>query len=309
MKFVGINTEDFTTADHTKLDGIEANATADQTASDIRSLLGTGNNNLVPAAGSSGQFLKHDGTFGTPSYTTNTDTQLSNAEVRSAVEAASDSNVFTDSDHSKLNAIEASADVTDATNVAAAGALMDSDLLDEDNMSTNSATKPASQQSIKAYADRPTKAIKIYHANWKDNAGTTEHFIPLAGVPDEHTTGIKEQTAVIMPAAGNVKEIILRMHWTSTITTSDDITWRIYKRPSNKKMNSQTLVGSFTMTNPTQGATDSNNTRTSGEITHAFSEYDALMISMQWASTGPTNSADRIYVTVVTEMDYNSLGY
>ena len=54
----------------------------------------------------------------------------SNAEIRAAVEAASDSNVFTDADHSKLNAIEASADVTDATNVAAAGALMDSEVTD-----------------------------------------------------------------------------------------------------------------------------------------------------------------------------------
>ena len=50
------------------------------------------------------------------------------AEIRAAVEAATDSNVFTDADHSKLNAIEASADVTDATNVTAAGALMDSEL-------------------------------------------------------------------------------------------------------------------------------------------------------------------------------------
>ena len=51
----------------------------------------------------------------------------SNAEIRAAVEAATDSNVFTDADHSKLNGIEASADVTDATNVTAAGALMDSE--------------------------------------------------------------------------------------------------------------------------------------------------------------------------------------
>ena len=50
------------------------------------------------------------------------------ANIATAVEAASDSNTFTDADHSKLNAIEASADVTDATNVTAAGALMDSEL-------------------------------------------------------------------------------------------------------------------------------------------------------------------------------------
>ncbi len=59
-----------------------------------------------------------------------TNTQLSNAQVRSAVEAASDSNVFTDADHTKLNGIEASADVTDTSNVTAAGALMDSELAD-----------------------------------------------------------------------------------------------------------------------------------------------------------------------------------
>ena len=68
--------------DGTKLDGIEASATADQT----------------------------------------------NAEIRTAVEAATDSNVFTDADHTKLNAIEASADVTDTANVTAAGALMDSEV-------------------------------------------------------------------------------------------------------------------------------------------------------------------------------------
>ena len=67
--------------DGTKLDGIEASATADQTA----------------------------------------------AEIRTLVESASDSNVFTDADHTKLNGIETSADVTDATNVAAAGAVMDGD--------------------------------------------------------------------------------------------------------------------------------------------------------------------------------------
>ena len=42
------------------------------------------------------------------------------AEIRAAVEAATDSNVFTDADHTKLNAIEAAADVTDTANVVAA---------------------------------------------------------------------------------------------------------------------------------------------------------------------------------------------
>ena len=36
--------------------------------------------------------------------------------------------MFTDADHTKLNGIEASADVTDTANVTAAGALMDSEV-------------------------------------------------------------------------------------------------------------------------------------------------------------------------------------
>jgi len=50
------------------------------------------------------------------------------SEIKTLVGNASDSNVFTDADHSKLDGIEASADVTDATNVTSAGALMDSEL-------------------------------------------------------------------------------------------------------------------------------------------------------------------------------------
>ena len=52
----------------------------------------------------------------------------SDSEIKTAYENNSDTNAFTDALLSKLNAIEASADVTDATNVTAAGALMDSEV-------------------------------------------------------------------------------------------------------------------------------------------------------------------------------------
>ncbi len=79
-------------ADGTKLDGIESNATADQTA----------------------------------------------AEIRTLVESASDSNVFTDADHSKLNGIEASATADQTASeiltliktVDGAGSGLDADTLD-----------------------------------------------------------------------------------------------------------------------------------------------------------------------------------
>jgi len=100
------------------------------------------------------------------------------AEIRAAVEAATDSNVFTDADHSKLNAIEATADVTDATNVAAAGAVMESDsttaamsfVIDEDNMASDSATKVPTQQSVKAYTDSRETAITTAYQSYADTA-------------------------------------------------------------------------------------------------------------------------------------------
>lgn len=72
----------FVDGDKTKLDGIEAGATADQTG----------------------------------------------AEIKVAYEGEANTNAFTDALLSKLNSIEANADVTDTANVTAAGALMDSEV-------------------------------------------------------------------------------------------------------------------------------------------------------------------------------------
>jgi len=74
---------------------------------------------------------------------------------------------FVDGDKTKLDGIEALADVTDATNVDAAGATMNTDtdlssnsyFLDQDDMSSDDATKVASQQSIKAYAQPKTLEV------------------------------------------------------------------------------------------------------------------------------------------------------
>jgi len=68
---------------------------------------------------SSSTFLRGDNSWVTPTDT-NTTYSVQDGEL-------SEIN-FTSADHTKLNAIEASADVTDATNVTAAGALMDSEL-------------------------------------------------------------------------------------------------------------------------------------------------------------------------------------
>mgnify|MGYP003670788698 CR=1 FL=1 len=114
-----LSQNNFTDADHTKLNGIETSATADQTNAEIRAAL--------EAATDANVFTDAENTKLAGIEASATADQT-NAEIRTAVEAASDSNVFTDADHTKLNGIEASADVTDTANVTSAGALMDSEV-------------------------------------------------------------------------------------------------------------------------------------------------------------------------------------
>ena len=90
----------FTDADHTKLNGIEAAATADQTAAEIRT--------LVESASDSNVFTDADHTKLNGIEASATADQTA-AEIRTLVESATDSNVFTDADHTKLDGIETGA--------------------------------------------------------------------------------------------------------------------------------------------------------------------------------------------------------
>ena len=162
---------------HDKLDGIEAGAKADQSAGDIRTLLGTGNGNLVPAAGGSGTFLKGDGTFGTPSYTTNTNTQLTNAQVKAAVEAATDSNTFTDADHSKLNGIEASA-TADQTN-AEITAAVEASALDMGSNNITTTGKVLYSNMYSTEGDLPSAST--YHGMFAHVHGTGAGYFAHGG--------------------------------------------------------------------------------------------------------------------------------
>ena len=106
--------------------------------------------------------------------TTYVDTQVATKDALSELSGTSDditegsTNLFlTSAEQTKLSGIEASADVTDATNVDAAGAVMNTDtttasmsfVVDEDTMTSNSATKVPTQQSVKAYVDAEVAGV------------------------------------------------------------------------------------------------------------------------------------------------------
>ena len=186
-------------------------------------------------------------------------------------------------------------------------------------LAPNTATTQATQAAITTCANLATVGtvttgswratqVQIISANFKDNQGTTETFLPLSAQPEEKTGFANEQTLLLMPTGGNVKEIIVRANYNTY--TSENIVFKVYTRAANKKINAKTQIGSdITIAAPTQNTTDSNNTRSTGEITHAYVAGDVLGISMTHQSTGPTNANDRTYVTIVLENDLSDLGY
>ncbi len=82
----------------------------------MTSNLNMGSNNIVTVGDVDGRDVSVDGAK-LDTIETNATIDQTDAEIRAAVEAATNSNVFTDADHNKLNGIEASADVTDEANV------------------------------------------------------------------------------------------------------------------------------------------------------------------------------------------------
>jgi len=98
----GLSTNNFTDADHNKLDGIEASADVTD-ATNVTAAGAVMDSEVTDLAGIKG-------------------VTISTLQVKPSEGA------FADGDKTKLDAIEAAADVTDATNVTAAGAFMDSEL-------------------------------------------------------------------------------------------------------------------------------------------------------------------------------------
>ena len=176
----------FTDADHSKLDGIEAGATADQTNADIRA--------AVEAATDSNVFTDADHTK-LNSVETGATADQTNAEIRAAVEAATDSNVFTDADHTKLNGIEAgaTADQTNAEIRAAVEAATDSNVFTDADHSKLNAIEAG------ATADQSDAEIKTAYENNSDTNAFTDaektklgNLGSLNALSDVNTSGVSD---------------------------------------------------------------------------------------------------------------------
>ena len=199
----GLTTNDFTNADHSKLNGIEASATADQTDAEIRA--------AVEAATDSNVFTDADHTKLNGIEASATADQT-NAEIRTAVEAASDSNVFTDADHTKLNGIAASANnyvhpnhSGDVVSSADGAMTIQTDAVDIAMLSaTGTASSSTFLRGDNAWAT-PTASVDIDALDALGGAGlhqTADHFIFSDGGTEKKITFSNLQDAVFADVSG-----------------------------------------------------------------------------------------------------------
>jgi hypothetical protein len=159
---------------------------------------------------------------------------------------------FANGDKTKLDGIEESADVTDATNVNAAGATMNTDtdvsgnswVLDQDDLSGYDATKVPTQQSVKAYVDALTKT-GVYRTIWVDAGAmvaretdgaeaATEEYATNDIMSDHFlfdgaTTNEGVQFRVAMPDEWDRSTIKAKFFWDAATgaSASDGVVWQI----------------------------------------------------------------------------------
>ena len=172
--------------DGTKLDGIEAGATADQTAAEIRTLVESAtDSNVFTDADHS----KLDGIEAGADVTDTTNV--------TAAGALMDSELTSEASVKALNQGVATTDsptfagvtvngTVEFDGLSGTGAVSVTDILDQDDMSSNSATALATQQSIKAYVDSQVATVDTL-AEVLGNGNTTGGTDIAVGTGDDIT--------------------------------------------------------------------------------------------------------------------------
>ena len=196
----------FTDALFTKLGTIDTNAADDQTGAEIKALYEAEASAFTDALFTKLSAIEAGATA-----------DQTDAEIKTAYENNADTNAYTDTEKSKLAAVEENADVTDATNVAAAGAVMESDtttalmgfVIDEDSMASDLDTKVPTQQSVKAYVDAEVAATVASGVRYQGayNASTNSPDLDSSPVSGITTGDMYTVTAAGTFFAGTALEI------------------------------------------------------------------------------------------------------
>ena len=170
--------------------------------------------------------------------------------------------IISDAERTKLNGIEDSADVTDASNVASAGAVMESDastvsmgfVIDEDNMVSDSNTKVPTQQSVKKYVDDAVASEVTYKGGYNAATNTPDlDTTPIAtDIGDMYTVTTAGEFFSISVEIGDV--LIAEV-----LNADAEAEWTIV----NKDLNAASIKSSYESNGNTNAYTDAEQTKVS----------------------------------------------
>ena len=180
-------------------------------------------------------------------------------------------------------------------------------ILDEDAMGSNSATALATQQSIKAYANRPDSQIVMMRAGFKGDVTTTKYYVPLQAEL-EQTTYNHETNGFLAPFSGKLLKVMYRASGNLS-GSSNSVTFRLEQIPRNVGWTTPTVLETIAVDGPTNNTTDPNMVTADfvgGSGTNSFVAGDMIMVSMQH-SADVAGGSTRHFFTLIFETDYTSL--
>jgi len=207
--------------------------------------------------------------------------------------------LMSSSDKSKLDSIETGADVTDATNVEAAGAVMETDtsttnmqfVVDEDNMASDSASKIPTQQSVKAYVDSQISSkdeLSELSGDLDDISDGTNH-VKMTNAERTKLTGI-ETGATADQSASEIKSLYESNTDTNAFTDSEQTKLSGIENNATADQTAseiRTLVDSATDSNV---FTDADHTKLDGIEANATADQTDAEIKTAYENNSDTNA-------------------
>ena len=155
---------------------------------------------------------------------------------------------------------------------------------------------------------RPKGQIVLMRAAFKDDIGTTKHYIPLQSEL-EQTTATHEMNSFVSPYPGKLLKVMYRGSGNFSGGTFSFTLEKIKKDGAFATGGNLSTLETITGTGPTNNATDPNMITLNfvgGSGTNAFAAGDNIMVGIQ-SDTDVTAGTSKHFFTLVFEFDFSGL--
>jgi hypothetical protein len=153
---------------------------------------------------------------------------------------------------------------------------------------------------------RPKGQIVLMRAAFKDDIGTTKHYIPLQSEL-EQTNSFHEMNSFVAPFAGKLLKL---MYNGSGNFSGGEFSFTLEQIPRNVAFaTTPTVLETIAIDGPTNDTTDPNMVIadfTGGSGTNAFTAGDIIMVGIQ-SDTDVTSGTSKHFFTLVFEFDFSGL--